>query len=277
MLVKRQLRRRTKESNRSTLATSKGKRWRNLVKALHTVTDSTSLAHADSQGNPRECTYFLSGYLSKTHDPINFPPDQSDLFQRYEDIFRSALQTFGLSKEALKGRSEFNFDSGNAANLESAVAVLRVVEALRREGFVDIMLVKPPGADLTCTKNGHKTCCEVKAITKQSSGRDNLYFADQVYEKVLESISKAKTQLETIAAELQCTVTIYACVMNWLEQSILLTRDDYQGIVNKLEKDQDQESLKGIDGVLFVTKLGQQFLFLDETRDVHKLLGIPRI
>jgi hypothetical protein len=53
-------------------------------------------------------------------------------------------------------------------------------------------------------------------------------------------------------------------VVNWFAQSIYLGQDDFQYVVNKLEKDQEQESLVGVDGVWFVTKMGQQFLFLSE-------------
>jgi hypothetical protein len=215
------------------------------------------------------CSYFLSGYLSEKEDPDNFPADEfPDLLQRYENIFASALQVLSLSKEALKSRSEFNFDSGNAANLESGIAVLRVVEALRLEHFLNITLVVPkknaPAADITCEKNGQRVCLEVKAITKQSTGRSGFFFAEQLYEKILENISKARTQLEATAAELQCSITIFVCVVNWFAQSIYLDQCDYQQIVNRLEKDQEQESLKGIDGVLFVTKMGQRFCFLNE-------------
>ncbi len=46
-----------------------------------------------------------------------------------------------MTKEAfLKGRSEFNFDSGDAQNLEGGIAILRVVEALRLKGFPNIRL-----------------------------------------------------------------------------------------------------------------------------------------
>ncbi len=215
------------------------------------------------------CSYFLLGYLSKREDPTNFPPDEFPaLFDRYEKVFERALQVLSLTKEALKSRSEFNFDSGDAANLESGIAILRVVKALRLEKFLNIALVKPtknaPGADLTCEKNGQKVCLEVKAITKQSSARSGLFFEDQLYEKILENISKARTQLDATAKELQCTVKIFVCVVNWFEQSIYLNQDDYQHIVDRLERDRDQESLKGVDGVLFVTKMGQQFLFLNE-------------
>lgn len=216
------------------------------------------------------CSHFLSGYLSKGEDPTNFPPDEFPaLFDRYEKVFESALQVLDLTKEALRSRAEFNFDSGDAANLESGIAMLRVVEALRLENFCNIALVKAAknatGADLICEKNGQRVCLEVKAITKQSSGRSELFFEDQLYEKILESIPKARAQLEATATDLRCAVKIFVCVVNWFEQSIYLNQNDYQHIVNRLERDQDQESLKGVDGVLFVTKMGQQFLFLNES------------
>lgn len=215
------------------------------------------------------CTYFLSSYLSKREDPTNFPPAEGPaLWDRYEKLFESALQALALPKESLKGRPEFNFDSGNAANLESGIAVLRVVLALQAEKFVNVTLVTPrknaPGADLTCERNGQRVCLEVKAITKQSSGRSGLFFENQLYEKILESISKARAQLETTAKEPQCTMRIFVCVVNWFAQSVYLNRQGYQKIVNRLERDGEQRHLAGVDGVLFVTKMGQQFLFLNE-------------
>jgi hypothetical protein len=74
----------------------------------------------------------------------------------------------------------------------------------------------------------------------------------------------ARKQLEATATDLRCSLTIFVCVVNWFAQSIYLGQDDFQYVVNKLEKDQEQGSLAGVDGVWFVTKMGQQFLFLGE-------------
>jgi hypothetical protein len=190
------------------------------------------------------------------------------VFDRYETLFQSALQTLCATKEALKSKPEFNFDSADAGNLESGIAMLRVVVALRSQGFVRIRLLKPTrnalNADLACEKNGQKVCCEVKAITKQSSGRPGLFIEDQLYEKIRENISKARLQLDATATEHGCTVKIFACVLNWFEQSIYLALDDYQQVVDRLERDGGQEYLAGVDGVLFITKFGQVFLFLSE-------------
>lgn len=219
------------------------------------------------------CGYFLSGYLSKREDPTNFPPEEfPELFGRYEKIFQSALDTLGLNREDLWNRSEFRFDSGDAANLEGGIAILRVIEALRLEKFVNIALVKSnkgsPGADITCAKEGQKICLEVKAITKQSSGRAVLFLEDRLYEKILENLPKARMQLEATASELKCSLKVFACVLNWFDQSIYLGQSQYQQIVNRLERDHDQESLTGVDGVFFVTRMGQRFLFLNERAKV---------
>ena len=216
------------------------------------------------------CDYFLSGYLSANEDdPENFPSDEFPAgLERYEAVFGAALGTLGLSKESLKSKPEFNFDSGDRANLEGGIAVLRAVEALRLAHFCNIGLVTPrkksPGADLVAEKGRERVCFEVKAITKQSSGREGFFFAEQLYEKILENLPKARKQLEATAVELRCSLKIFVCVVNWFAQSIYLGQDDFQYVVNKLEKDQEQESLVGVDGVWFVTKMGQQFLFLNE-------------
>jgi hypothetical protein len=39
---------------------------------------------------------------------------------------------------------------------------------------------------------GQKGCCEVKAITKQRSDRAELFLEDQLYEKILETVSQSK-------------------------------------------------------------------------------------
>lgn len=214
--------------------------------------------------------YFLAGYLSKTDDESNFPVQQlPTIFDRYETLFTNTLSMLAISKEQLKGRSEFNFDSGDAANLEGGIAILRVVEALRLRGFTEIALVKPqrgkPGADIVCCHAGLRICLEVKSVTKQSTGREGLFLEDQLYEKIREHTEKAAKQLAASAEHLGCDIKILAVVINWFEQSIYLGASDYQQIVNQLEQHGDVESLKGVDGVLFITKMGQQFLFLNET------------
>lgn len=214
--------------------------------------------------------YFLSGYLSGREDPINFPPDGPGfVLQAYESIFADSLRILGIPKESLRARPEFKFDSGDPANLEAGIAVLRVVCALESEGFANIRLVRPGydrSADVVCEKRGHKVCCEVKTITKQSRSRprEEYDYDGEVYEKVRESIDKARSQLDSTATKLGCSVKLLACVMNWQLHPILLGKDKYYRIAQRLERDGDQQSLNGIDGVLFVNNVGEKFMFLTE-------------
>jgi Holliday junction resolvase len=119
-------------------------------------------------------------------------------------------------------------------------------------------------ADITAVRAGIRVCVEVKAVTKQSRGRENLFLEEQLYEKIREHAHKASRQLAISAERLSCRVRPIAYVVNWFEQSIYLSETDYQQIVNKLEKHGEVESLIGIDGILFVTKIGQEFLFLND-------------
>jgi len=129
-------------------------------------------------------------------------------------------------------------------------------------------LIKPPknagGADIVSEKAGKKICFEVKALTKQSTGGSGKFFEQQLYDKVFDLIGTAKKQLMLSAAELKCDLRIVVFVVNWFSQSIYLAELDYFDIVKRLAKEQDHSQLTGIDGVLFVTSAGTQFLFLEE-------------
>ena len=219
-------------------------------------------------------SYFLSGYLSRNDDPSNFPPAEfPQLFQRYEDVIKAALDALELTKERLRTLSEFNFDSGDPNNLEAGMGVLRAVQALYLLGFRCIKILSPPGADIYCEKNGQRVCCEAKTITKQSAGRRGLFLEDQLLEKIMETLPGARKQVEATASRLRCTVKIVVYVMNWLKHSIILDQDSYQQIVNKLESN---GQLPGLDGILFVTKMGERRFHLQDSPDIAALLDIPR-
>lgn len=141
------------------------------------------------------CNYFLSGYLSKCVDQTNFPSDQfPEILDRYEKIFESAIRILTLTKEQLKRKSEFNFDSGDAGNLEAGIAILRVIAALDRREFLNIALIAPIAgtfiADLICEKGGVRICLEIKAITKQSTGTQKIYFMSSYIERYWRTFSR---------------------------------------------------------------------------------------
>ena len=215
------------------------------------------------------CDYFFSDYLSKGDDDINFPPSQGDaLLERYESLLSLALTSLRMTKEALKSRSEFNFDSGDVVNLEGGVGILRTTQALQRARFENITLVTPEvgkqGADLISEKNGLRVCVEVKTITKKSKGRSGFFLEDQLYEKAREVATKASAQLRASAEALHCEIKLLVYVVNWFEQSIYLTKAEFQDIVNRLESFGEVRSLEGIDGVWFIMKMGNDQLFLNE-------------
>jgi Holliday junction resolvase-like predicted endonuclease len=220
------------------------------------------------------CAYFLSGYFKKNpNDAENFPPDQfPDGFFRYEALLHDALFHLKMTREDLRARQEFNFDSGDTNNLESAIGVLRAAIHLGQAKFSDITLIKSKQkwseADLTAQKNDRKVCFEVKTITKRSKGKKDHFFADQLYEKIRESIAKARKQLTASAAKLNCNFTVYTCVVNWFSQTIYLNQDDYQSVVNRLEEHGEEKSLEGVDGVWFILKNGNVHGFLIERAKV---------
>jgi hypothetical protein len=139
---------------------------------------------------------------------------------------------------------------------------------LQLMGDTKITLIKPPknagGADIVSEKAGKKICFEVKALTKQSTGGSGKFFEQQLYDKVFDLIGTAKNQLMLSAAELKCDLQIVVFVVNWFSQSIYLAESDYFDIVKRLATEQDHSQLTGIDGILFVTSAGTQFLFLEE-------------
>jgi hypothetical protein len=144
------------------------------------------------------------------------------------------------------------------------MATLRVVEFLHLGRFRDISLVRPtkctPSADLMSAQNGARICWEVKTVTKQSNGRPG-YLENQLYDKVLECIPKARKQLKATAAEFQCDVKVFVCVLNWFAHSLCLYQNDYLRIFRRLKR---ERQLDGVDGVLFVTKMGVPYWFPDD-------------
>jgi hypothetical protein len=212
------------------------------------------------------CHFFLSGYISKKPaDLENFPTDQFPAaFDRYEKLFGSALNVLGLSRQALKKKAQFNFDSGNAANLKGGVAILRVVEALFIKRFSNVIMVEltqeSKNVGIVAEKDNQKVCFEIRTITKQSGDQKESFRV---------GLRSARRQLERMTEQLHCTVKILVCVVNWFERFTYIGQDSLQYMLNKLQPDgldgiEAQESLKGVDGVWFVMNMGHRFLVLNE-------------
>ena len=153
------------------------------------------------------------------------------------------------------------------------IAIFRTIQALKLRGFSDFTLITPPkgkkGADLRCAKEGKLICVEVKAITKQSKPRQGRYLEDQLYEKIGESAEKAARQLRASEDELSCSIKILAPVFNSFDQTIYLDESDLNRIANRLQESGDVPSIDVFDGIFFINKMGNDFLFFKQVRPSH--------
>ena len=61
---------------------------------------------------------------------------------------------------------------------------------------------------------------------------------------------------------------IFVSVFNWIDQSVQLDESDFNKVANRLKESGDIVSVDNIDGVLFITKMGNDFLFLNEAGKV---------
>jgi hypothetical protein len=137
---------------------------------------------------------------------------------------------------------------------------------LDKNGFRRIQLLKT-GPDILCEKNGKIICIEVKTVTKQSVGRQGEYLEDQLYIKLTDLLSKARSQLQAARSKLDFSLGVAAVVVNWPVHSMVLALDDFQSIVKRLEH---ADYLAGIDGVLLILAGGTTQGFL--SNNAHSLL-----
>src|SRR5258708_31395656 len=95
--------------------------------------------------------------------------DKPDQMSRLEEMFARTMKTFGLSKEELKARAEFNFDVYDMKGFESVRAVFRLANALSEVDFTQFAFLKGKGlADLSAIKDGKPWFIEVKALVLQT-------------------------------------------------------------------------------------------------------------
>jgi hypothetical protein len=120
------------------------------------------------------CAHFLSGYLkANPNDADNFPPDQfPEGFQRYEILFHDALFHLKITKDAFRAIEQFNFDSGDANNLESAIGVLRAAIHLGQAKYSEIALIKSKrqslGADLTARRTTTRCVSKLRPLRSKA-------------------------------------------------------------------------------------------------------------
>lgn len=113
-------------------------------------------------------------------DDLSDEPDHSVLlhFDRpkhmtaLEKLFAETMKTFGLSKEELKAKADFNFDVYDMTGFESIRAEFRIANALGEKGFAEFAFLKKKGlADLTAMKDGQRWFIEVKTLVLQTRSK----------------------------------------------------------------------------------------------------------
>jgi hypothetical protein len=117
--------------------------------------------------------------------------DKPDQMGRLEELFARTMKTFGLSKEELKGRAEFNFDVYDMKGFESCRAVFRVANALSEAGFTQFTFLREAGlADLAAMKDDQRWFVEVKTLVLQTKpqefdvdGKKEIYIVDKFQSK----------------------------------------------------------------------------------------------
>ena len=99
--------------------------------------------------------------------------DKPDQMAGLEQLFSRTMETFGLSKEDLKRKAEFNFDVYDIRNFESVRAVFRFANALSEVGFTNFVLIVAQGlADFMATRGGQRWFVEVKALVLQTKPQE---------------------------------------------------------------------------------------------------------
>jgi len=110
--------------------------------------------------------------------------DKPDQMGRLEELFARTMKTFGLSKEELRAKAEFNFDVYEMKGFESVRAVFRFANALSEIGFTQFAFLKGKGlADLRAIKDGQPWFIEVKTLVLQTKPKEfNVNGAREVLE-----------------------------------------------------------------------------------------------
>jgi len=99
--------------------------------------------------------------------------DKPDQMGCLEELFARTMKTFGLSKEELKAKAEFNFDVYDMRGFESVRAVFRLANALSEAGFTQFAFLKGKGlADLRAIRDGQPWFIEVKTLVLQTKPKE---------------------------------------------------------------------------------------------------------
>ncbi len=205
--------------------------------------------------------------------------DKTDQMGGLEALFARTMKTFGLPKEGLKAKSEFNFDVYDMEGFESVRAVFRVANSLSDVGFTQFHFLGGTGlADLGAAKNGQQWFIEVKTVVLQTKpqviefgGKSETLIVDkfqpasrniaeyvETVSKLLAGnhIQKARTQLLNTVKQLGAAKKMAAISVNLFAAPFFLDCANLDEVVARLcgkRSGWEIDYLSEIDALAFLT------------------------
>ena len=244
------------------------------------------------------CDFFLRRCVEsmsqrQINDDLAEEPDLSLLLHfdkpgtmgRLEEFFAKTMVTFGLSKEELKAKADFNFGVYDMKGFESVRGVFRLANALSENGFTQFVFLKGKGlADLKAVKNAQEWLIEVKTLVLQTKPHqfktngpievlpvDKFQPKNNRIEDYVEKVSmqiagnlveKARQQLiDTVKKEGEAKKMI-ALVVNLFAADLFLDAENIHAVYARLRGQfpkWEKNYLADVDGVAFLTS--QLYLF----------------
>lgn len=212
--------------------------------------------------------------------------DKLNQMSGLESMFARTMKTFGLSKEELKAKSDFNFDSYDMEGFEGVRGVFRVANALYDEGFKEFRFLGGTGlADLGAAKNGQQWFIEVKTLVLQTKpqiiefggktetlivdkfqpGSRNIAQYVEIVTKLIAGnhIQKARSQLLNTADQLGPARKMAALVVNLFAASFFLDCENLKEVAERLRGKRanwEVDYLSDIDSLAFLTEHLHLFL-----------------
>ena len=205
--------------------------------------------------------------------------DKPDQMGGLQELFVRTMKTFGLSKEELKAKSEFNFDVYDMEGFESVRAVFRVANALSEEGFTQFRFLGGTGlADLGAATNGQQWFIEVKTVVLQTKpqviefgGKSETLIVDKFQPgsrniaEYVETVSKliagnhiqiARRQLLNTVKQLGAAKKMAAIAVNLFAAPFFLDCENLEEVVARLRGKRsgwELDYLSDIDVLAFLT------------------------
>jgi len=184
---------------------------------------------------------------------------------RLEEFFAKTMGTFGLSKEELKAKADFNFGVYDMKGFESVRGVFRLANALSENGFTQFAFLKGKGlADLKAVKDAQEWLIEVKTLvlqTKPHEFKTNGPIAVLPVDKFQPENNRIEDYVEKVSMQIAGNLVEKA-----RQQLIDTVKKEGEALLKKMkswDEDMVQRKSKAYDDVEnFPNKFTANYLFL---------------